>query len=169
MASSLRDHVLSFLEAQPVLTLATVDHEGPWAAAVFYASEGFVLYFLSGPASRHARALRADPRVAIAISDWTEGWRAIRGVQMEGSAERVLAAAERSRVLARFLRKFPDVAVALLDGVRNPDLARAYQTAEAFRIRPSCLFWVDNQGGLGPREEVPLEAPTPTRVARRCR
>lgn len=167
-ASPLRDRVRDFLETQPVLTLATVDSEGPWAAAVFYASEGFVLYFLSDPVSRHARAIGANPRVAVAISDWTEGWRAVRGLQIEGDAARVPAGPEGLRARARFLAKFPTVATALADAVGNPDLVRAYQTAEVFRIQPRRLFWVDNRKGLGRREELPLEASASPEAVRDC-
>lgn len=166
MISPFRDRVLDFLEAQPVLTLATVDRDGPWAAAVFYASEEFVLYFLSDPASRHARAIGESARVAAAISDWTGGWRAVRGVQIEGDAARVPAGMEGVRARALFLAKFPAVATALANAASNPDLVRAYQTVEVFRIRPRRLFWVDNQKGLGQREELPLEAFTSPEAVR---
>jgi uncharacterized protein YhbP (UPF0306 family) len=159
MVSPLRDQVLSFLEAQHVLTVATADTDGPWAAAVFYASEGFSLYFLSDPASRHARSIGENPRVAVAISDWTGGWRAIRGVQLEGDAERVPEGPTRDRALIRFLAKFPAVATALTDTAGNPDLVRAFQTTAVYRIQPRRLFWVDNRQGLGRRAELPLDAP----------
>jgi uncharacterized protein YhbP (UPF0306 family) len=147
---------LDFLGTQSVLTLATVDDQGPWAAAVFYASHGFTLYFLSDPASRHARAIGTSASVAAAISDWGGGWRGIQGVQLEAQAEVVREAGDRSRAVAIFLKKFPDVAASLLEADRHPDLARAYEAAAVFRIRPSRLFWVDNRRGLGQREEVSL-------------
>ena len=67
LAAQLR--TLGFLEAHSVASLATAGANGPWAAAVFYASRGFTLYFLSAPTTRHSRNLAADPRVNAVSED----------------------------------------------------------------------------------------------------
>ena len=45
----LRTEILSYLATHNVMTIASCHENLPWAAAVFYASDGFDLYFLSNP------------------------------------------------------------------------------------------------------------------------
>ncbi len=52
--SDARAAALDYLAAHHVLTLATAGPEGIWAAAVFYADDGFNLTFLSAGHTRHA-------------------------------------------------------------------------------------------------------------------
>ena len=63
MTAALHQRVLAYLGEHRVMTLATQGRDGPWAAAVFYASEGFDLYFLSSPSTRHCADLSGNPRV----------------------------------------------------------------------------------------------------------
>src|SRR5512138_21503 len=98
----MRQKALDYLAAHNVMTLAT---RSVWAAAVFYASDGFTLYFVSSPSSRHARDLAEDPRVAAAIHEDYRDWRAIQGIQLAGTAER-LEGAEREAALACYRGKF---------------------------------------------------------------
>ena len=70
---------LAYLAAHQVMTLATRTADDLWAAAVFYASEGFQLYFLSAGHTRHARHIAARPRVAATIQEDYRDWPDIRG------------------------------------------------------------------------------------------
>jgi uncharacterized protein YhbP (UPF0306 family) len=68
------------LETHNTATLATSGADGPWAAAVFFASDADLnLYFVSDPRTRHARDLAVCPEVAAAIhadcSAWAKGRR----------------------------------------------------------------------------------------------
>ena len=64
-------------------------------AAVFYASEGFDLYFLSSPSTRHCADLSGNPRVAATIQEDYADWSQIRGVQLEGVARPLAGEHER--------------------------------------------------------------------------
>ena len=62
MSAGLRPRIDAFLQAHHVMSLATSGLQGPWSAAVFYANDGLLLYFLSAPGSRHSRDIEARGR-----------------------------------------------------------------------------------------------------------
>lgn len=152
MPAALRERVLAYLCAHHVATLATHGPEGPWAAAVFYASNGFDLYFLSSPSSRHCRNLAIGARAAAAVQEDYADWREIRGVQLEGTVTELDGANERS---ARSLygEKFRFVVGA--GGV----IAQALEKVRWYRLTPERLYFVDNSKRFGHREEVALARP----------
>lgn len=140
---------LDYLRRHHVMTLATAGPDGPWAAAVFYASDGFRLWFLSRPGTRHGRAIEADPRVAATIQDQPEDWRTIRGIQLEGTARR-LRGGGAAAAMARYLRRFHGISA-------DPALAAALAAIAIYELRPTRVYLVDNRVGFGHRAEVPLE------------
>ena len=135
------------------MTLATSGPEGLWAAAVFYASEDFRLFFLSAASTRHARNLAAQPDVAATIQEDRADWRAIKGVQLEGTA-RALEGREHEAVRQRYEAKFPSVG----SGADEP-ISRALLEVDWYELRPSRLYLIDNSLGLGHRDEVSLQLP----------
>lgn len=152
MSPSAREKALAYLAAHNVMTLATYGPGGPWSAAVFYASEEFTLYFVSSPGSRHARDLARDARVAAAIHEDYRDWRAIQGIQLAGTVER-LEGERREAALACYRGKFgflgqPVAALA-------PVLA-ALGKAACYRLAPTELHWIDNAAGFGARTPVHL-------------
>ncbi len=152
-ADELRATVLHYLADHPVMTLATVGPDGPWGAAVFYASDRFELYFLSSGRTRHARDLAAHPRAAATIQDQEANWKTIRGVQLEGTVT-VIEGADRQRAIDLYLRKFPQIS----DFARLPlELAEAFGRITWYRLVPARLYFVDNTRGFGHRDEVPLD------------
>ncbi len=130
------------------MTLATQGDDGAWAAAVFYAADGFDLYFLSAKRSRHARHILERSRIAATIQENYNDWRAIRGIQLEGDAT-LLEGADREAAIACYRRRFPFVATA-------GELGEAFARVSWFRLRPVRLFYLDNSKGFGHRDEVPL-------------
>jgi uncharacterized protein YhbP (UPF0306 family) len=148
MSAGVRARALEYLAAHHVMTLATQGDNGAWAAAVFYAHDGFDLYFLSSPRSRHAGQILERPRAAAAIHEHYADWRAIRGIQLEGDAA-LLTGAEREAAIATYKERFPFVASA-------GELASAFARVAWFRLRPVRLFFIDNSQGFGHRDEVPL-------------
>jgi uncharacterized protein YhbP (UPF0306 family) len=149
-----RRQVLQYLEHHQTLTLATVGPEGPWAAALFYVSDGFDLYWLSDPQTRHSQNIAHTPRVAVTIQEDFQDWRVIQGIQMEGSAEQVGAQAEAAGPMGLYAAKYP-----FLGDWRNPPpaLAKALGTARVYRFRPSRVLFVDNTKGFGHRHEVAVD------------
>jgi len=134
---------LAYLRAHNVMTLAT---HSTWAAAVFYASDGFTLYFLSSPSSRHARDLAEDPRAAAAIHEDYRDWRAIQGIQLAGTVER-LEGESREAALASYGEKFGFVRT-------EPALAATLAKAGCYRLAPSEVHFIDNAAGFGTRTRI---------------
>lgn len=150
MSDDARQRALDYIERHNVMTLATLGPDGPWAAALFYASEGFRLIFLSAATTRHARNVAAHPRVAATIQEDYRDWQEIKGVQLEGDVRR-LEAAERDAAVARYARKFP------ITGERAPEpIARALARVDFYALSPIRLYFVDNSRGFGHRDDVPL-------------
>jgi len=140
----MREKALAYLAAHNVMTLAT---KSVWAAAVFYAHDGFTLYFVSSPNSRHAQDLGEDPRVAAAIHEDYHDWRAIQGIQLSGTAER-LEGAERDAALACYRDKFGFLATAAAP------ILDALGKAACYRLTPAEMHFVDNSAGFGTRTRV---------------
>jgi uncharacterized protein YhbP (UPF0306 family) len=150
MSKPLEEKTLSYLESHNVMTLATNGPEGLWAAAVFYASYGFELYFLSAPTTRHSRNIAANPHVAVTIQEDYKDWLAIRGVQLEGEC-RQLDGESRSTAIERYEAKFPII------GPDAPSqIAQALDKVAWYRVAPERVFFIDNSLDLGHRDEVLL-------------
>jgi hypothetical protein len=156
LSGGLRERVLRYLAAHHVMTLATTGPEGPWAAAVFYASEDFTLYFLSAPGSRHGRNMAAQPRVAATIQEDYPDWPEIQGIQLEGEVS-LIEGAEKAEAMRLYGLKFPVVA----DSARMPpEIARALDRVAWYELVPARLYFIDNSRGFGHRDELPL-GPSP--------
>ena len=150
-AGELRRQAKAYLETHRVLSLATNGPLGLWAAAVFYASEGFRLYFLSAEHTRHAQNLRANSQVAATIQEDYADWLEIKGIQLEGTVDK-LAGTERSAAIALFGSKYPFI------GSAGGAIEEALQRVAWYRLTPQRLYFIDNSKGFGHRDEV--ESPT---------
>jgi len=150
--TSIQHRALDYLQRHRILSLATFGPEGIWAAAVFYVNDGFRLYFLSAPASRHSRNLQVAPQVAGTIQGESGDWREIKGIQLEGEAVRI-AGPEQAGAVLRYGRKFPVVANL---ASAPPEIVRAFERVVWYRILPTRLYLIDNSRGLGHRDEVCL-------------
>ena len=161
-ASQLRRDLLDYLAAHNVMTIASCDRNVPWAAAVFYASDEFELYFFSNPKSRHGGNMAANSIVSAAIHEDYSDWRAIRGIQLEGRAERLRSLKLQARFWQVYLRKFPFVKqffpvegeVVGLAGLLKAKLAGV----RLYRIVPRTVYYIDNTRGFGHREMLDLSA-----------
>lgn len=155
MAANLPQEVADYLTQHTVMTLATVGADGPWAAAVFYAHEDTSLYFLSAPATRHARNLTHDARCAATIQDDIAEWTQIRGLQLEGRTHRLEGdAASHAHVL--YGRKFPFVA----NLARAPAaIALAFAKIAWYRLDAERVHLIDNSRGFGHRDSFELAPP----------
>src|ERR1044072_2277953 len=109
MAEDLRQQILDYLKNHNTMTLATCSAEAPWAATVFFASEGMSLYFFSSPESRHCQNLTVNQRVAVTVQEDYKDWRKIKGVQLEGRVDLVDGIGSKAKALAVYAVKFPEV------------------------------------------------------------
>lgn len=153
MSKGLPARVADYVARNHVMTLATQGPEGPWAAAVFYASDGSSLVFLSSPGSRHCRNLAQDPRCAATIQQDYEDWPQIKGIQLEGRVDE-LHGDEESRARRLYAERFP---IAGPIAGAPPAIVRALAKVRWYRLRPARLYFIDNSLGFGHREEIDLE------------
>lgn len=158
MSEELREGIRQMLAQHHTLTLATVSAGGPWSATVFYASdEVFNLYFVSDHRTRHAKDMAGDPRVALAINADVDNWDDVRGLQIEGIAEKATGA-ERVKALALYLAKFASVK-ALFNAPKSADektIAERLKHTDFWRVTPRYIRLIDNRRGFGFRQELRL-------------
>lgn len=156
----MKEEVVAYLKAHFTMTVATTSEDGPWAASVFFVhDEHFNLYFLSDPSSRHSQQLEGNHSVSAAIDEDYHDWRKIKGIQLEGTAQRVRSPIEKTKALTLYLAKFPFVK----DLIPSPAKMLSQMvvsgkpfTFEVYKIVPKHLFYLDNEKGFSNREELPL-------------
>jgi uncharacterized protein YhbP (UPF0306 family) len=154
---SLRKTILEYLAAHNSMTIASSSESGPWAAAVFFASDDqFNLYFLSNPHSRHGMNIAANSAVGVAIHEDYSDWRAIKGIQMEGRAERVRSPKAMLQFWELYRKKFPFVEAFFKPGPLRDIVQAKLAGIRAYRVAPSAIWYLDNSRGFGYREMLPL-------------
>jgi len=154
----LQASIRELLESQNTMTLATCGPDGPWAAAVFFASDaGLNLYFVSDPRTRHGCDLMATERAAAAVHPDCNAWGEIRGLQLEGAVA-PLDGDAREAALKRYLVKFPQVR-RLEEQPREGDetvIATRLRQATLFRLIPERIRLIDNRRRFGFKAELVL-------------
>ena len=143
-----RERLLKFLREHQVLTLAVMEADGnPYAAALFYAVDDELrFHVVTDPATRHGKAMLANPSVAGTIQLDRQEWREIRGVQFRGIG-RPLGSAERAQAWEIYSARFPFL--------RQPNaiLTRELVNTAMWRIDTTWIRLIDNQIGFGHKEE----------------
>lgn len=173
--SEIKATVLQYLSEHYTLTIATTRGGVPWAAAVFYASDGFTLYFLSDPQSRHSQDIAANPLIAATVNEDYHDWRKIKGIQMEGKAELVSTEAAMSRATATYVGKYPFTAAYLKLMSSSPRITKYLDkllsklppvaglpttfTVKFYRLTPTKVRFIDNERGFGHHQEFILNNP----------
>ena len=141
-----------YLQQHNVATLATCNGVYPWAAAIFYASDDNILYFLSSPTSRHSLNLVQNPQVAVTIQEDYSDWLDIKGVQIEGVASEIFGD-EEQRARKLYGQKFPVVGMI---AQAPAAIVKALAKVRWYRIVPHKMYFIDNSLGLGNRDEIEL-------------
>lgn len=152
MKESLRARVQDYLREHHVATLASSGSEGIWAAAVFYVNDGYTLYFLSSPTSRHCRNLAYEPGVAVTIQEDCADWQDIKGVQIEGVAAEI-AGPEEEHARKLYGQKF---AVVGKLAQAPAAIVKAMAKVRWYKVIPQRFYFIDNSAGFGQRDEVEL-------------
>ena len=138
---ALRERLLAFLRDHKVLTLAVVDADGPHAAALFYAvDDELCFYVVSDPGTRHGAAMLAGGEVAGTVQRDRQEWREIQGVQFRGRC-RQLTGKEREPAGELYAARFPFVRES------------RWPVTALWRIEPDWMRLVDNRLGFGHKEE----------------
>ncbi|MCF8198734.1 MAG: pyridoxamine 5'-phosphate oxidase family protein [Sulfuritalea sp.] len=146
----LSQSVADYLSGHNVMTLATQGIEGPWAAAVFYASDDCSLIFLSSSKTRHCRNLAQDARCAATIQEDYGNWSQIKGIQLEGRVIELQGDEER-RAQQIYGEKFP---IANPLGKVPSAIVKALAKVSWFRLVPEHFYFIDNSKGFGHREKI---------------
>lgn len=144
----MRERLLKFLREHQVLTLAVTEPDGnPYAAALFYVVDDELrLHVVTDPATRHGKAMLANPSVAGTIQLDRQRWHEIRGVQFRGLC-RQLGSAERARAWEIYSARFPFLQQP------NTILTRELAATAMWRIDTTWMRLTDNQLGFGHKEE----------------
>ena len=158
--SGLQQELLEYLQEHYVMTIASCHENVPWAAAVFYASDDFVLYFLSNPNSRHGTNLAGNSQVSAAIHEDYRDWREIRGIQLEGKAERLSSIKQHAQFWKVYEKKFPFVKKFFQPGSLRQMLSAKVAGIRLYRIVPGQVYYIDNSKGFGHREMLNLTSST---------
>lgn len=159
MEEELKRQILSYMEAHNTMTLGTCHGELPWAATVFYAGDGFRLYFFSAPDSRHCQNLAANPRVAVTIQEDYRDWRKIKGIQLEGKVVAVDSLIEKGKAMAVYTNKYPEV-MKVFTNPSGGGLYQAFLKVRFYCVVPERVFYIDNEQGFGKRQELVISEST---------
>lgn len=133
------------------MSLATSRNNHPYAAALFYASDGLTLYFLSNPSSEHSLNIFLNPRVAATINTEHFDWKTVRGLRIMGKAYAV-GEEESKRARDIFESKYPFLTGLLKSGV----LRREFADYSFFKIIPETIRLIDNSVHFGYRAEMEI-------------
>ena len=148
---ALATEIDAFLSAHHVLTIATSAGDAAHAASLMYAHNDFVLYWVSDPDTRHSREIEANSQVAATVApDYTD-FRAIRGLQIAGLAERLAAPREIERARILMERRY----AFLRDLARGSEALRAASAkAGYYALQPKRITLIDNTRGFGHKETL---------------
>ena len=103
------EEIAGFIAYHGTAVLTTLRADGrPVPLPVWYVVFDGALYFQTPVRSRKVGNIGRDPRVAVLIDDG-ERWEHLRGVLIQGAAERVTDEAVIARVLAAFGALFADL------------------------------------------------------------
>jgi hypothetical protein len=172
----LRETALNYLKSHYTMTVATVRDNMPWAASVFYANDGFTLYFISDPeVCWHSQNIAQNPHISATVDEDyplknPDDWRKVKGIQLEGIAEMLTSEEEIAKAVEVYVRKYPFVSVYLkslihfprvvsfLEKVAKklpfvPDFA-AVSENKFYKVVPTRVWFVDNETSFERRQEV---------------
>ncbi|MFC2068507.1 pyridoxamine 5'-phosphate oxidase family protein [Chloroflexota bacterium] len=165
--------VLNYLQGHCTMTVATTQVSIPWAASVFYANDGFTLYFLSNPNDQHSENISENPAVAVTVNEDYHDWRKIKGIQMDGKAELLSTEDEIAKATTAYAAKYPFTSaylklmsspfpklVKFLDKFLNqlPSVPSFTTTVshQFYKVVPGKIRFIDNERSFGYHEEFVL-------------
>ena len=155
MSDELKRDILEYMVTHNTMTLATCQGGSPWAATVFFASDGFRLYFFSAPDSRHSQNLAANPQVAVTIQEDYHDWREIKGIQLEGKVAAVDPLFEKAKAMVAYTRKYPEI-IKIFTSPSSGVLYQAFLKVKFYCVVPERIFYIDNKLGFGKRQELAI-------------
>lgn len=149
MHECIKETILEFLNNHNTMSLATSRDNNPFAASLFYANDGFTIYFLSNPRSVHSLNLSKNPNVAITINKDYSEWRVVNGLQIKGKACKV-SQEELPTAIKIYSEKRPFVKFIFGDGNFSPKIA----DAQFFKVIPETIMFINNEVAFGYKVEI---------------
>ena len=145
MSQDILKKIEHYLEKHNHLNLGTVSRENlPMVHTVAYASEGATVYFVTNKASRKAQNFVANPAVAYTVDEDEAGdWSKIQGIQAMGNAMIIENADETQQVMAKMIKKFPQMANL------PPDPNMVF-----VKVVPTETYFIDNSVSFGHRDRM---------------
>ena len=153
MDEPIRQKILSLLEQNRIMTIATVRPDGwPQATTVGFSYEGLTLYFLCGTTSQKALNLARDDRVSITIDHDSLQVMEITGLSMAARATRITDMTEAARALELIIARYPEQ--------KNLNMAMPSPTEIAlFKVTPKVISVLDYSRGFGHTDLVECQEP----------
>jgi len=133
------------------MSLATSRDNSPFVASLFYANDGFTVYFLSSPKSEHSINLSRNPSVAITINKDYSEWRKIKGLQIKGKAYKV-SQQELPTAMKIYSEKHPFVKFIFGEGNFLPKI----DDVQFFKVIPETIRLINNEVAFGYKVEIRL-------------
>jgi uncharacterized protein YhbP (UPF0306 family) len=150
--------VTRYMDSNTAMTLACSIDDKPWAATVYYARQGLDLIFFSSPTSRHSVIFSQNTRAAATIHGDHQGWKEIKGLQMEGHIHAVTTAKGKARAISTYLKRHPFVSEFLSDPLSiSAEVAKKMSKVELYFFRPEAILYLDNEAGFGTRWKLEVE------------
>lgn len=139
--------LLSFLQSQKLLNIATVDEEGnPWLANVYYSiTPSGKIFFVSDPRSNHGKHVAIHSQIAFGVTwiDEKDLWNR-KAVQGKGTAELLTNLLE----LGTFLRNHYEYFPTWKEFLTEKGLAQHLLEVRPYIITPFYMkFWNDELYG----------------------
>jgi uncharacterized protein YhbP (UPF0306 family) len=156
--NELEQIVISFMDGLTTMTLAMSYRDEPWAAAVYYARQGFDLIFFSSPGSRHSEVLAKNPRAAATIHGEYSTWQEIKGLQMEGMVEPITSKWALARSTAIYIKRYSFVRQFLSDPRSvSTEVATKMTKVALYIFRPHSILYINNEKGFGNRWKLEIK------------
>jgi uncharacterized protein YhbP (UPF0306 family) len=151
MTAELAQEIAAFLATHHVLSLATISSGVPHAVNLFYACDELALVWLSDPKARHSRDLEANNRVAATVAPDYSDFATIKGVQITGTAQRVMAENKRRQYLALLEARYGFLKQLAAGTLK---LREAYAQSAIYRLEPLRMVFIDNTKGFGHKDTL---------------
>jgi PPOX class probable F420-dependent enzyme len=108
MGMRLRKAIAKLLARERVCRVATTGEGGtPHVVPVCHVLAGGKVYFGTGNDSQKARNLKANPHVAVLVDLYSEDWRFLKGVVVQGTARLIQRGPEFRKIRTLLYEKYP--------------------------------------------------------------
>jgi general stress protein 26 len=108
MDKKMENFILDLLKNHNLSTIATIREDGyPQANTVTYASDGFIIYFLTGPNTQKVKNIKRSNKVSLTIDRNYNDWNKIKGLSMAATCEVLTNTYEKQKAMDCLTEKFP--------------------------------------------------------------